>query len=257
MLEHFRKEEHPFVEQALEWKKTVETTYERRLTDFLDPREQDILASVVGRDETVYLSFWGGNEYCERKRAVLYPFYEEITRNDFDLCLFQAAYPEKFITLSHPDVLGALTGLGLKRGKYGDIIKGDGFFQFVTAGDTALFIEMNLNQIGKASIATEPISFDKMLKEKEDWEEIHTTVSSFRLDAMMAEMYKLSRGKTLPYIEKGRVKVNWRTVDKPSFVLQTGDYVSVRGQGRRKVMDCLGKTKKDRCKVVYGKKKDT
>ncbi|RSL31298.1 RNA-binding protein [Salibacterium salarium] len=257
VFEHFRKEEYAFVEQALEWKDSVETKFERKLTDFLDPREQDILSSVVGKDETVYLSFWGGSEGCERKRGLLYPFYEEVSDEDFDLCLFEITYPVKFVTLEHPDVLGSLTGLGLKRGKYGDIVKGDGLFQCVVAEEIALYIEMNLQQIGKATVQTERVSFEKMLPIEETWEEVNTTVSSFRLDKMVAEMYRLSRSKALPYIEKGRVRVNWRTIDRPAFTLQPGDYVSVRGQGRRKLMEATGQTKKERFKIKYGIKKDS
>ncbi|MGY4689750.1 YlmH family RNA-binding protein [Salibacterium sp. K-3] len=256
MLEHFRREEHPFVEKAAEWKNTVETTYQRKLTGFLDPREQDILASIVGKDEVVNLSFWGGQKNCERKRALLYPFYEDISETDFDICLFRISYPEKFVQLSHPDVLGALTGLGLKREKYGDIIKGEGIFHVAASADTALFIEMNLAQVGKASVRTEQIPLSDMLPIEEHWEEIHTTVSSTRIDVMTAEMYQLSRSKVLPFIEKGRVKVNWRTVDKPSFSLQPGDYISVRGKGRRKFIDSMGETKKQRLRIMYGKKTD-
>ncbi|MFD2704878.1 YlmH family RNA-binding protein [Salibacterium lacus] len=256
VLEHFRKEEHPFVEQALEWKNTVETMYQRRLTGFLNPREQDILASIVGRDEVVYLSFWGGQEHCERKRALLYPFYEEITEDDFDIQLFQITYPQKFVTLTHPDVLGSLTGLGLKREKYGDIVKGDGIFHFTAAADISLYIEMNLEQVGKASVRTEILPLSEMLPLEDHWEEVHTTVSSLRLDVMVAGMYQLSRSKALPFIEKGRVKVNWRTEDKPSFTLEPGDYVSVRGKGRRKFIGSAGETKKQRVRITYGTKTD-
>ncbi|MFB4162588.1 RNA-binding protein [Alteribacillus sp. JSM 102045] len=253
---HFRKEEHAFVEQVMEWKKAVETKFERKLTDFLDPREQDILSSVVGKDETVHLSFWGGAEGCERKRAILYPFYEEVNREDFELTLFEMTYPSKFVTIGHRDVLGSLTGLGLKRNKYGDILEGSGCFQFVTVEDIALFIEMNLQKIGKASVSVEKIPMQSMLPIEDNWEEVQTTVSSFRLDVMIAEMYRLSRSKAAPFIEKGRVKVNWKTVDQASFPLQEGDYVSVRGLGRRKLLNSDGKTKKGRFKISYGKKQD-
>ncbi len=63
LYEHFRKEERPFVEQASEWKEQVETRYESKLTDFLDPREQDILRSIIGNDEVVKLEFFGGPRF--------------------------------------------------------------------------------------------------------------------------------------------------------------------------------------------------
>ncbi|WP_158737634.1 RNA-binding protein [Alteribacillus sp. YIM 98480] len=253
---HFRKEEHAFVEQVMEWKEVVETKYERKLTDFLDPREQDILSSIVGKDETVHLSFWGGANGCERKRALLYPFYEKAEPEDFELTLFELKYPSKFVTIGHRDVLGSLTGLGLKRSKYGDILEGSGRFQFIAAKDIAIFIEMNLQKIGKASISLENIPLQQMLPIEDYWEEVQTTVSSFRLDVMIAEMYRLSRSKAAPFIEKGRVKVNWKSVDQVSFPLQPGDYVSVRGLGRRKLLHTEGKTKKGRWKISYGKKQD-
>lgn len=253
---HFRKEEHAFVEQAMEWKDNVETKFERKLTDFLDPREQDILSSIIGKDETIHLSFWGGADGCERKRALIHPFYDEVERDDFGLSLFELSYPSKFVKIGHRDVLGSLTGLGIKRSKYGDILEGEGRFQFVVSEDIALFIEMNLQKIGKATITAEKIPFGNMLPIVDRWEEVQTTISSFRLDVMIAEMYRLSRSKAAPYIDKGRVKVNWRTVDQASFTLEPGDYISVRGLGRRKFIETEGKTKKGRWKITYGKKQD-
>ncbi|MFB5660639.1 RNA-binding protein [Alteribacillus sp. HJP-4] len=256
LFEHYREDEQTFVEQVLGWKESVETGYERKLTDFLDPRQQDIAASVIGKDETVHFAFDGGMKYSERKRALLYPFYETPERQDFELSYFQLQYPSKFVTLSHRDILGALVGLGLKRGKYGDIVEGNGFFQFAACKDVSLYIEMNLKKVGSASVTLEPIDADSLLEQGEDWQEVHATVSSLRLDVLLAEMFRLSRSKTVPFIDKGRVKVNWRTVEQPSYSLQPGDYISVRGLGRRKLLDEAGRTKKDRLKIIYGKKEN-
>ncbi|SDG95636.1 RNA-binding protein YlmH, contains S4-like domain [Alteribacillus persepolensis] len=256
ILVHFRKDEHAFVEQVLEWKEMVETRYERKLTDFLDPREQDILTSVIGKDDVVHVQFAGGQGGCERKRALLYPFYEQPALADFELALFEVSYPKKFVTIGHRDVLGSLMGLGLKRSKFGDIVEGDGLFQFVAAEDIRLFIEMNLSKIGSASVSVQPAPIEKMLFIDDNYEEIESTVSSFRLDVLIADMYRLSRSKVIPFIEKGRVKVNWKTIDQASFPLEPGDYVSVRGMGRRKFLHAGHKTKKGRYKIRYGKKQD-
>jgi RNA-binding protein YlmH len=68
----------------------------------------------------------------------------------------------------------------------------------------------------------------------------------------MAEAYRLSRSKTLPFIEMAKVRVNWKKVDQSSYMLRPGDYVSVRGLGRSKLMEVLGRTKKDKQRIVYG-----
>lgn len=255
IFEHFHKEEHEFIEKGIEWKNAVETTYEKKLTDFLDPREQDILASVIGKDETVLLSFWGGTAGCERKRALLYPFYEEGTEEAFELSVYEISYPSKFVTINHRDILGSLTGLGLDRRKFGDIIEHEGRFQFVTATDIAPYIQMNLKQIGKGPVSLHKVSAVDVFPVKEIWEEEVTTVASFRLDALIAKLYNLSRNKALSYIEKKLVKVNWKVVESAAHTLQSGDYLSVRGEGRRKLIAIEGQTKKGRWKVTYGRKR--
>ena len=43
IYQHFRPEERGFIDQALNWKDFVENKYAPKLTDYLDPREQQIL----------------------------------------------------------------------------------------------------------------------------------------------------------------------------------------------------------------------
>ena len=40
ILQHFRKDEQPFIEMAIGWIREVEDTYSPKLTGFLDPRQQ-------------------------------------------------------------------------------------------------------------------------------------------------------------------------------------------------------------------------
>ncbi|KPD01215.1 hypothetical protein LR69_00372 [Geobacillus sp. BCO2] len=57
LYQHFRKEEHPFIDQVLEWKEMVSRQYAPKLTDFLDPREQQIVQSIAGGAEDVRAFF--------------------------------------------------------------------------------------------------------------------------------------------------------------------------------------------------------
>lgn len=50
---------------------------------------------------------FGGSEYSERKRIVIAPVYETITKDMFQIQLLEAVYPEKFVSLEHRDVMGA------------------------------------------------------------------------------------------------------------------------------------------------------
>ena len=46
VLQHFRKDEQPFIEQVVRWMREVEDRYAPKLTDFLDPRQQFIVDSI-------------------------------------------------------------------------------------------------------------------------------------------------------------------------------------------------------------------
>ncbi|MFC5712226.1 RNA-binding protein [Thalassorhabdus alkalitolerans] len=256
LYEHFRKEERPFVEQASEWKEQVETRYESKLTDFLDPREQDILRSIIGNDEVVKLEFFGGPQGSERKRALLFPFYEAPEQDQFHIRIYELDYPVKFVSVGHRDVLGSMLGLGVKREKFGDIILQAQRIQIAVAEEIASFVEMNFTKVASASIQLHSVSLEEAIPVREEWEEVSTTVSSLRLDVLLAEMFRLSRSKVVPYIDGKRVKVNWRIADQPSFLVNEGDYLSVRGLGRRKLLTVEGKSKKDKWRVSYGKKQD-
>ncbi|NEU29447.1 RNA-binding protein [bacterium LRH843] len=253
IYQHFRTEERPFVDQVLEWQEDVKHRYKERLSDFLDPRQQEIVRMVIGNDDEISLSFLGGLEHAERKRALLTPPYLETSEEDFQLALFSIDYPEKFVTLKHRDILGAMLNLGLKREKFGDIILADGMVQVMTTSDVAEYVELNVQKIGKATVKLNRIPLTEHIKPEEDWEEGSATVSSMRLDVVLSQIYRLSRTKVSPYIDKGLVKVNWKVIDQPAFVVATGDYLSVRGYGRAYIIDTLGITKKDKIRLHYKK----
>ena len=43
LIQHFRKDEQPFIEQVMGWQREVEDRYAPKLTDFLDPRQRFIV----------------------------------------------------------------------------------------------------------------------------------------------------------------------------------------------------------------------
>ena len=119
LYQHFRPEERGFIDQVVEWKEQVENQYAQKRTDFLDPREQHILLSIIGTDGSVRVAFFP--EKGERKRALIYPDYYEPSEEDYGICLYEIHYPAKFVTIEHRQILGTLMSLGLKREKFGDI----------------------------------------------------------------------------------------------------------------------------------------
>lgn len=255
IYQHFRKEEHHFIDLVCEWKRLVTMQYRLKLTPFLDPREQQIVRTVVGHHDDVNVSFFGGCSLAERKRALLYPPYIEPTEDDFELTLFSVRYPKKFVTIEHRDVLGALLSLGVKREKFGDIVIADDVVQFVVASDIAPFVKMNMTSIRNASVSLQQRPLSEMRVVAETWEEETITVSSLRLDAVLAQTFRLSRQKVQTLIEQGWAKLNWKVVDEPSAECREGDLLSLRQHGRCRLKAIAGQTKKEKWRIVVEKTK--
>lgn len=251
IYQHFRKEEQPFVDQVLSWKEQVEKSYQAKLTDFLDPREQQIIETVIGTaNDELQIKKYGGGAFTERKRVVIAPFYEEVDANSFQLILMQAAYPEKFISITHPDVMGGFLSLGIDRKKLGDIFVEDGKIQIVTASEIAPYILANLTSIKRANVTMTEVPLSKLMEKELHWEEAEKTVSSLRLDTIVKEIYRFSRKDAAAYITKRLVKVNFKVVNDVKFQLQEGDLISLRGQGRSRLVSVNGNTKKGKLKIT-------
>src|SRR5699024_4365602 len=153
IYQHFRKDEHPFIDQVLSWIEQVERSFQPKLTDFLDPREQQVIKMLIGKNNPdIQLKLSGGTVHSERKRAIIAPYYEEIDDDMFDIVCLEANYPTKFINLSHPDVMGTFLSLGLRRNKLGDIYVRDGLLQFMATNDIVSYVQSNLTMIKNVRI---------------------------------------------------------------------------------------------------------
>ena len=75
-------------------------------------------------------------------------------------------------------------------------------------------------------------------------QDVTGTVSSVRLDSVLAVAFGLSRNKAIPYIEGGQVYVNARQVVSNGYGLHPGDLISVRGLGKFRYIDVRNQSKK-------------
>jgi len=256
IYQHFRKHEHPFVDQVLSWKEQVERTYTSYLTDFLDPREQQIVSSIVGSsNEEIKFIFFGGGDETERRRGIIAPYYEEISDKQFEMTLLEGTFDNKFNRLKHRDILGAFMSLGIDRKKIGDIFVADDHFQIIITEELTSYMIMNLQQIKKARINLKERVFSHLIRKQDQWITTNQTVSSLRLDIMVKEIYRMSRKDAVTYIKGNRVKVNHTDIDDPSVQVVAEDLISVRGHGRSKVVEINGVTRKDKIRVTTARLK--
>ncbi len=254
LIQHFRKEEQPFIEQVVNWQREVEDRYAPKLTDFLDPRQRFIVTSIIGQYDTLQTASAGLFNEAERQRMLIYPIYYEPGEEDFQFTVFTIQYPIKFVQLRHPDVLGALLSLGLNRGKFGDIRVDEHHVQFVVANEIAEYVRLHLTGIGKVKVHVESIKeTEPILQNEEEWLEESHTVTSMRLDVIIATVLKVSRQKAQALITGNKVRVNWTERDTVAFELQEGDILSIRGSGRVKILMTEGRTKKDKIRLQVGR----
>jgi RNA-binding protein YlmH len=252
---HFRPEEKPLVERIIELTELVSERKQLKLTSFLDPREQFIVQSIVGRSSDVMVSFYGGYTGAERQRALIIPEYMEVSPGDFQVALLSIEGNYGTSAFEHRDVLGSLLGLGVKREKFGDILISEQAQQCLIAQEIVSFVETHLQQIGRHSVSSRQIGLEQLSPATDEWSFRDRSVSSLRLDVILSEILSISRSKATPLIKSGKVKVNWKLVEQVSMILEEGDILSVKGHGRFLFSDIEGITKKQKVRVRLGQKK--
>ncbi|MGK0576411.1 RNA-binding protein [Macrococcus capreoli] len=250
IYQHFRNEELEIVKHLESLVARAESQYAPVLTHFLDPRQQFILTTLVNRTE-LNVSFNGGLGERERMRALIYPDYHEASKEDFDLSIIEIKYADKFVTLTHRNILGALMSIGFKRDYLGDIIVGDKV-QFVIARHLQAFVFQNLTKLKGSSIRLNEIDLADMLTATEEFQSHQSTVSSLRLDNIVSLMINKSRSIAQKHIEAEHVKVNHVVIDKTSFNVEVNDLISIKGYGRGRIEAIGDRTKKDKIRLTYG-----
>lgn len=249
MYQHFRKDEHPFINSVLDWMKQVEEQYAPYVTDFLDPRQMYIVESLVGKNTDIKLSFYGGYLNSERCCAVLYPDYYSVLQDDYGIELVEIKYPQKFADISHGKVLGTILSTGIERECIGDIITDGSMWQVLLKKSIANFVCQQVIKIGNVGVRLLIKDLSDIIIPTEDWNDESLTISSLRIDNIISSVYNVSRQRSKKMIESGKVKLNWRPIERPDIVLDYNDIISVRGFGRIQLRELEGKTKKEKIRL--------
>ena len=220
-----------------------------RYTRFLDPM-QETSARQIAKEHGASFSVWGGYEAAERKIGCFLPWDEQAAREDFPLVTLHSRFSAKFCSLSHRDLLGAFMALGLTRDSIGDIIIVDSDIYLFVMAQTADFIAQSMNSAGKVSLRFEPVSGEIRVPEPKGTC-FHDTLSSLRLDAVIAAAYRLSRSEASDMIHAGLIKLNHIPCERVDMSVEEGAMLSARGKGRVKLQKIEGLTRKQRIGVTF------
>lgn len=220
-----------------------------RYTRFLDP-VQESAAKQIAHDRGAGFTAWGGYEQAERKIGCFLPWGEEASRQDFPLVTLHSRYSSKFCLLSHRDLLGSFMALGLTRDSIGDIIIVDFDIYLFVMAQTADFIAQSMSSAGKVPLRFEPVDGEIQIPDPKG-SCFHDTLSSMRLDAVIASAYRLSRSEVSDLIRAGLVKLNHIPCERTDTAVEEGAMLSVRGKGRIQLRKIEGLTRKQRIGVTF------
>lgn len=250
IYQHFRPEEREILTLLNSKFEQASNNYYAVLTDFLNPREQKMIESLSGRYPDITVHYYGGgnNSERERLRAILLPEYFLHSADDFEITVFEVSYPDKFVTLSHRNLLGAIMSIGVDRAIIGDIVNGDKIQFAVTSPFKELF-KRELTKIKNAPLKLTEIPHSEFIDSNVNMKPAAILSSSYRLDSIVSLVLKEGRAKSKERVEKEKVKVNHSIVDEPSFIIETGDIISVRGFGRFIVTEQIAETKKGKYRL--------
>lgn len=209
-------------------------------TPFLSPAEAQWAQASANR-QRVHLSLGGGFEDAERCIGC---FWDDEEPVDFPLAVLELTWPHQSAP-GHRDVLGSVMGLGLKRSCTGDIVLlADKGYLFCEE-NMADHIALSLSSAGRIHLQVRRLDDFPQLEPPKGME-VHDTVHSLRLDAVVAAGFHLSRGDAADLISAGHVKLRHLPTERTDARVQEGDVISARGFGRLVVEEVGDPTKKGR-----------
>lgn len=216
-------------------------------TDFLDMAQLSTYYSLERDLSYVGTSVSGGTDGCERC-MVRFGSPDSLGYDEaFPIVLLHISPVQKKFSdaLTHRDFLGSVIGLGIERTKLGDIIVRDNEGYIFVNESISEYITENLSKVKHTNVRVEKcLDIPEAVAPKFVEESI--IVSSNRLDAIIARVYKLSRDLAVRYISEGKVFLSGRQMTENAKQLKAGDIVSVRGKGKFIFEGEGGNTRKDK-----------
>ncbi len=219
-------------------------------TGFLGLTEQALFWEMERELQFAGFTLSGGNSICDRK-VVRFGSPEELGyEEEFPIvCIKMTPLIKKFSDeFSHRDFLGALMNLGIDRSTVGDIFIEENEGYVYCLESISDYIVESLDRVKHTHIKCEKIK-DSLRFIKDEGKTLEITVTSDRIDVVVAGIYHISRSESLSLFEKGTVYVNGRLCTSNAKSLKEGDVVNVRGMGKFSYMGTTHITKKDKCRI--------
>lgn len=210
-------------------------------SEFLTPAQAPF-AIGAAKEAGVSLRLFGGYEDAERQMACFTP--PDGWADDYPIAALMLTWPHQHAP-THRDLLGSVMGLGIRRGLVGDIVvEADRAYLFAEAA-MAQHIASVLSGAGRVHLQVALLE-ELPVPVPPEGKPVRDTVSSPRLDAVVAGGFSISRSKAADLINAGHVKLRHIPCLRTDAHVGEGDVISVRGFGRLQLCEIGQPTRKGR-----------
>ncbi|MBE7050033.1 MAG: hypothetical protein E7394_04600 [Ruminococcaceae bacterium] len=217
-------------------------------TKFLTPPEAETIYNRFPKD-VCPITLFGGYDDAERKVA---SFGEPHDKENFPIaCIKVISKGSK--ALSHRDYLGTVLSLGIKREMIGDIVITDEGTYIFALEEIAPFIVDNLFKVSNTGVECAICEKTEDVRIRREYVTYDSTVSSLRLDSVVASAVKKARSASLELIQRGLVLQNYKETNSASSPVKDGDILTIRGFGKFLIKTNGSVTKKGRIHIEINK----
>lgn len=224
-----------------------------KFSSFLTELEQSQAQEILNHYRFDNYMFFGGSDDCDRVILGVFDDYIIPEYDQFPICGIKITPTDKnSISLTHRDYLGSIMGLQLKRDVIGDIFCFDNYGVVFLKENLQEFVFTNLDKVSKTRVKLSLID-GKEIKNTKKFVEMKGTISSLRLDCVVAFLIAKSRTNSTNIITAGMVTVNSCVITNVSKMLKSGDVIVVRSKGKFILGDEIKHTKKDRLFITINK----
>ena len=221
------------------------------VTKFLTSFEQVILEKIVAYNYHDFsVEFFGGFEDAERKRAKI--ISNEYYDVDYDIVCLRAKFNNKFNTIEHRNILGAVHNLGINFNRFGDIIVIEDEVYIFVDEEIADFIAMEFTKVSRVNLNFERVNLMDISIEKK-YDDFEIVSSSFRLDSIVAKITNKSRSKVKEFLEQEFIKLNHVIIKNGEKTCAVEDIISIRKYGRFIIKDYKQNNKSLKYRITISK----
>lgn len=247
LLENIKdKDEKILVSSILDKAIKFEKTDSVIVTNFMNLNELNIIKNVLNHFKINYYEL-SINENIEKRNIAFVP--EFLTFNVEDIfeehvsCI--KVVPKVKGKLIHKDYMGAIYSLGIKREFIGDIVANDEVAYFFCMKSVQEYFMQNLVSVGRQAVDTVIIDIfsDEVKQLSLKMVSKDYITPSLRVDAILSEVYNLSRNEVKEKIVKGDLFINDKNIFYPNTIVSQGDIISFKKCGKMKIGEEIRRTK--------------